>query len=67
MVTYRAEGDAYIRVDSPSDVLFVHESERDVLQMADALSWYKSEIYTAEVLKANGNQQFQQGDSEGKL
>ena len=47
-----------IRVDSPSDAIFVHETERAVLAKANALRWYKPEVMDFDQLKKRGNEAF---------
>ena len=56
---YNSQGtESLIRVDSPSDAVFVHETERTVLVMANALSWYLPEMVDFEQLKMRGNEAF---------
>lgn len=56
-----------IRVDSPSDVVFVNETDEKLLRQANALSWFKSEILNFEELKKKANILFIKKDYECTL
>uniref|UniRef100_A0A914DRS6 Uncharacterized protein n=1 Tax=Acrobeloides nanus TaxID=290746 RepID=A0A914DRS6_9BILA len=56
-----------IRVDSPSDVVFVDETNKDLLSQAGVLAWYKPERFTFEMLKKKANELFKSGDYEEAL
>ncbi|KAI1698325.1 SET domain-containing protein [Ditylenchus destructor] len=58
---------AIIRVDSPSDVTFVKETDEKVLQAIDALCWHKPELMSAEELRLKGNNLFAQNLFEKAL
>lgn len=56
-----------MRVDSPSDVIFVDETDRDLLGSLGALKWYRPEVRSAEELRAEADKRFMQKDYEGAL
>uniref|UniRef100_A0A914EKB5 SET domain-containing protein n=1 Tax=Acrobeloides nanus TaxID=290746 RepID=A0A914EKB5_9BILA len=56
-----------IRVDSPSDVVFVDETEHDSLRNANALCWYKKLSISFEEAKNIANDLFKKCDYEKAL
>uniref|UniRef100_A0A914CFG9 Tetratricopeptide repeat protein n=1 Tax=Acrobeloides nanus TaxID=290746 RepID=A0A914CFG9_9BILA len=56
-----------IRVDSPSDVLFVYETDEKLLSQANALQWFKQETYSFEEIKDQAKTLFMKKDYEGSL
>uniref|UniRef100_A0A915EH79 Uncharacterized protein n=1 Tax=Ditylenchus dipsaci TaxID=166011 RepID=A0A915EH79_9BILA len=52
---------AFIRVDSPSDVVFVDETNQQMLQWANALQWYKPQKLDSDQLRAKGNDCYKRG------
>jgi hypothetical protein len=49
-----------------SDAIFVHKSNRELLEWAGALCWFEPETLSAEELKKHGNTAFVQQNYEGK-
>ncbi|KAH7699131.1 TPR and SET domain containing protein [Aphelenchoides avenae] len=58
---------ASIRIDSPSDVIFVDDTEKDMLEAVDAMNWYKPEWFNFDQLKQKGNECFTRKDFEAAL
>uniref|UniRef100_A0A915D845 Uncharacterized protein n=3 Tax=Ditylenchus dipsaci TaxID=166011 RepID=A0A915D845_9BILA len=59
--------DLIIRVDSPSDVVFVDESDQQRLQWANALQWYNPQKLSVDQLRARGNQYYVEKNYEWAL
>ncbi len=49
-----------------SDVIFVHETNRDLLSQMGALCWYREERLTFDDLKTEGNNAFGKDDFDGE-
>lgn len=63
---YESDGkNVLIRVDSPSDVVFIEEDDEEMLNEANALKWYKKNNMTFEELKAQGNELYKKQRYEG--
>ncbi|KAI1703543.1 SET domain-containing protein [Ditylenchus destructor] len=58
---------AIIRVDSPSDVVFVKETDENFLRSIEALCWHKPALLSAEELRLKGNKFFAQNHFEKAL
>lgn len=56
-----------ICVNSPSDVVFVDETDEELLKWAKAEKWHKLCKLDFDELKAHGNRLFQQQDYDGAL
>jgi hypothetical protein len=50
-----------------SDVVFVHKTNRKMLEWAGALCWFEPETLSAEELKKRGNTAFVKDNFEGIL
>jgi hypothetical protein len=48
-------------------VVFVHKTNRELLELAGAICWYEPETMAAEELKGNGNAAFKKGKFEGNF
>uniref|UniRef100_A0A915EAU7 SET domain-containing protein n=1 Tax=Ditylenchus dipsaci TaxID=166011 RepID=A0A915EAU7_9BILA len=51
-------------LDSPSDVVFVDESDQQELQWANALKWYKPQKLSVDQLRAKGNEYYKNKNYE---
>lgn len=56
-----------IRVDSPSDVIFVKDVDQELLASVSALKWYQPETLSVDQLRVKGNECFVRKDYEGSL
>ncbi|KAH7718142.1 tpr domain protein [Aphelenchoides avenae] len=56
-----------LRVDFPSDIIFVDETDKALLEFAGAIKWYKPEWFSFDQLKAKGNECFVEKDYEQAL
>ncbi|KAH7728947.1 TPR domain protein [Aphelenchoides avenae] len=56
-----------MRVDSPTDVVFVDETDRDLLASVGALKWHKKERFSVDQLRVEGNARFVKKDYEAAL